>query len=215
MPEHLTLTPDELLTTTRAVRKRLDFTRPVPRPVLEECLTIAQQAPTGSNLQNWHFVVIDPGTRQALADLYRKGVAIYLTLPIAAGNLTFDDPQRNAQQARVMASIEYLAEHLHEVPVLVIPCIRPPDGRCEGQPAVLQSSWWSSIAQAGWSFMLAARARAAGPARHDGALGDVVEARRPDMQGILARGPHDRNPGAVLSHHSARRREHLAPSPWP
>jgi nitroreductase len=163
MSEHLTLTPDELLTTTRAVRKRLDFTRPVPRTVLEECLTIAQQAPTGSNLQNWHFVVVtDPVTRRALADVYRKGVAIYVTLPIAAGNLTFDDPQRNAQQARVMASVEYLAEHMHEAPVLVVPCIRPPDDRCEGQPPVLQSSWWSSIAQAGWSFMLAARARGLG-----------------------------------------------------
>ena len=65
MSEHLTLSPDELLTTTRAVRKRLDFTRPVPRTVLEECLTIAQQAPTGSNLQNWHFVVVpDPVTRR-------------------------------------------------------------------------------------------------------------------------------------------------------
>ena len=97
MAEHLTLTPDELLTTTRAVRKRLDFTRPVERTVLEECLTIAQQAPTGSNIQNWHFVVVtDPAKRRALADVYRKGWAIYVPLPIAAGNLTFDDPRRNA-----------------------------------------------------------------------------------------------------------------------
>ena len=84
MSEHLTLAPDELLTTTRAVRKRLDFTRPVERTVLEECLTIAQQAPT------------DPAKRRALADVYRKGWAIYVPLPIAAGNLTFDDPRRNA-----------------------------------------------------------------------------------------------------------------------
>jgi nitroreductase len=135
MSEQLTLSPDERLTTTRAVRQRLDFTRPVPRGLLEECLTIAQQAPTASNLQNWHFVVItDTTTRRALADLYRKGWAIYTTLPIASGNLTFDDPQRNAQQARVMASGQYLADHLHEAPVLVVPCIRPPDGRCEQLP---------------------------------------------------------------------------------
>jgi nitroreductase len=159
----LDLTPDELLSTTRAVRRRLDLTRPVEREVIEECLRLAQQAPTAGYSQNWHFVVVtDPATRRALADVYRKGVAIYVTLPIAAGNLTFDDPQRNAQQARVMASVEYLAEHMHEAPVLVVPCIRPPDGRCEGQPPVLQSSWWSSIAQAGWSFMLAARARGLG-----------------------------------------------------
>ena len=105
MSEHLRLTPDELLTTTRAVRKRLDFTRPVERTVLEECLTIAQQAPSGSNIQNWHFVVVtDPAKRRALADVYRQGWAIYVPLPIAAGNLTFDDPTRNAQQARIMAS---------------------------------------------------------------------------------------------------------------
>ena len=74
MSEHLRLTPDELLTTTRAVRKRLDFTRPVERTVLEECLTIAQQAPTGSNIQNWHFVVVtDPAKRRAFADVYRSG----------------------------------------------------------------------------------------------------------------------------------------------
>jgi nitroreductase len=163
MSGQLSLTPDEILTTTRAVRKRLDFKRPVARSVLEECLTIAQQAPTGSNLQNWHFVVVtDPAKRQALADVYRKGWAIYVTLPLAAGNLTFDDPQRNAQQARVMASAQYLAEHMHEAPVLVVPCIRPPDGRCESLPVALQGSWWSSIAQAGWSFMLAARARGLG-----------------------------------------------------
>jgi nitroreductase len=163
MSEHLTLTPDELLTTTRAVRKRLDFTRPVERTVLEECLTIAQQAPTGSNIQNWHFVVVtDPAKRRALADVYRKGWAIYVPLPIAAGNLTFDDPRRNAQQARIMASAQYLADHMHEAPVLVVPCVRPPDGRCEHQPVALQITWWSSIAQAGWSFMLAARARGLG-----------------------------------------------------
>ena len=163
MSEHLALTPDELLTTTRAVRKRLDFTRPVERTVLEECLTIAQQAPTGSNIQNWHFIVVtDPAKRRALADVYRKGWAIYVPLPIAAGNLTFDDPRRNAQQARVMASAQYLADHMHEAPVLVVPCVRPPDGRCEHQPVALQITWWSSIAQAGWSFMLAARARGLG-----------------------------------------------------
>jgi nitroreductase len=163
MSEHLTLTPDELLTTTRAVRKRLDFTRPVERTVLEECLTVAQQAPTGSNIQNWHFVVVtDPAKRRALADVYRKGWAVYVPLPIAAGNLTFDDPTRNAQQARVMASAQYLADHMHEAPVLVVPCVCPPDGRCESQPVALQITWWSSIAQAGWSFMLAARARGLG-----------------------------------------------------
>lgn len=163
MTEHLKLTPDELLTSTRAVRKRLDFTRPVERSVLEECLTIAQQAPTGSNLQNWHFIVVtDAAKRRGLAELYRKGWAIYVTLATAAGNLALNNPQRNAQQARIMASAQYLADHMHEAPVLVVPCIRVPEGRCETQPIVKQASMWGSIAQAGWSFMLAARARGLG-----------------------------------------------------
>ena len=69
----LQLTPDELLSTTRAVRKRLDVSRPVEREVLEECLRLAQQAPTGSNQQHWSFLVVtDAATRAALADLYRK-----------------------------------------------------------------------------------------------------------------------------------------------
>lgn len=154
------LSPDELLTTTRAVRRRLDLTRPVERPVLEECLAIAQQAPNAGNIQAWHFVVVtDPARRAALADLWRRGFAIYKTLPIAASNITFDDPARNAAQARIMTSAEYLAEHLHEVPVYVIPCIA---GRTDGQPVVMQSAQWGSIAPATWSFMLAARARGLG-----------------------------------------------------
>src|SRR5882724_13259378 len=81
----LPLSPDELLTTTRAVRKRLDFDRPVERSVIEECLQIALQAPTGGNRQQWHFVVVtDPAKRRAIADLYRKSWAVYLTSPTAA-----------------------------------------------------------------------------------------------------------------------------------
>lgn len=156
----LPLTPDEVLATTRSVRKRLDLTRPVERPVIEECLTLAQQAPTPSNMQNWHFLVVtDPAKRTALGDLWRRGFEVYKTLPLAATNLPFDDPDRKAIQERVMASIAYLAEHMHEVPVHVIACITP---RADGQPAYIQSALWGSIAQASWSFMLAARTRGLG-----------------------------------------------------
>jgi nitroreductase len=153
----LALTTDEVLTTTRSVRRRLDLERPVARPLIEECLRIAQQAPTGSNWQNWHFVVVtDPHQRAAVAELYRRGFEIYRTLPIAALNLPFDDPARKATQARVFASLEYLADHFHEVPAYVLPCFT---GRVEGQPPILAASMYSSVSQAGWSFMLAARAR--------------------------------------------------------
>ena len=158
----LPLTPDELLTTTRSVRKRLDFTRPVERAVIEECLNIAVQAPSGSNLQGWRFMVVtDLAKRAALADIYRKSSALYLKLPMAATNVKFDDPARAAQQARIADSAQYLADHLQDVPVHVIPCLM---GRADGLPPNALASWYGSIHPATWSFMLAARARGLGSA---------------------------------------------------
>jgi nitroreductase len=153
----LDLTPDELLSTTRSVRKRLDLTRPVERGLIEECLRLAQQAPTASNAQNWAFVVVtDPEKRAALADVYRRGWEIYRTLPIAAPNMRFDDPARQAQQDRISSSAGYLAEHMHEVPALVVPCVKV---RMEGMPVAAWASFMGSVLPAAWSFMLAARAR--------------------------------------------------------
>lgn len=154
------LTPLELLTTTRAVRRGLDLERPVEREVLQKCIGIAQQAPSGSNMQDWHFVVVtDPGKRAALAELYRRGAADYFARgPPAKPS---DGSSRAATQARVRASAAYLVEHIHEVPVHVIPCIR---GRTEGKPVVVQASRWGSIVPAAWSFMLALRAHGLGSA---------------------------------------------------
>ena len=153
----LALTPDELLTTTRSVRRRLDLDRPVERALIEECLEIAQQAPTASNRQTWNFVVVtDPHKRAALAELYRRGWDIYQASPSAAMNRSYGDPIRQATQDRVVASGQYLVDHLHEVPVHIVPCFA---GRVEGQPPVLVASAYGSVIQAGWSFMLAARAR--------------------------------------------------------
>jgi nitroreductase len=156
----LPLTLDELLTTTRAVRKRLDLSRPVEREVILECLAIAQQAPTASNMQNWHFVVVtDPGKRAALAELYRQGWDLYVTMPSAAPNLHFAHPAHEAMQTRIMTTLPSFLEHFHKIPVYVIPCLA---GRSEGQSAVIQSAVWGTIAPAAWSFMLAARARGLG-----------------------------------------------------
>jgi nitroreductase len=125
--------------------------KPVERQVIEECIAIAQQAPTRSNKQDWHFVVVtDSDKKAALAELYRKGEEAYLKLP----TVKFDDPKRNATQERIVSSAKYLVEHLKEVPVHVIPCI---EARTEGQPIFVQSTVWGSIAPAAWSFMLAAR----------------------------------------------------------
>jgi nitroreductase len=149
-----------LLTTTRAVRKRLDLTRPVKRKVIEECLAIAQQAPNGSNLQGWHFVIVtDADKRAALAELYRKGSRVYFAHPPTPhGGVT---PSNENATKRLRESARYLVEHLHEVPVHVIPCI---SGRTDGLPAVRQAPTWASIIPATWSFMLALRARGLGSA---------------------------------------------------
>jgi len=158
----LNLTPDELLTTTRSVRKRLDFSRPVEPALIRECLELAVQAPTGGNRQTWHFVVVtDAQQRQALGDIYRRGFALYLQQTMADSMTTFKALTREQRVTlkKVRDSSQYLADHMHEVPVLVLPCV---NGRVEGLPNVAQAGIWGSILPAVWSFMLAARARGLG-----------------------------------------------------
>lgn len=162
----LPLSPDQLLTTTRAVRRRLDLERPVDLTLVKECLEIALQAPTGSNAQGWHFVVVtDPAKRLGLAELYRRAWAVYENMPFAAHHVHENDPSMSAVQARVVASGEHLARNLERVPVHVIPCVA---GRVDAVPAPMavlaQASTYGSILPAAWSFMLAARARGLGTA---------------------------------------------------
>jgi nitroreductase len=150
----LDLTPDELLSTTRAVRRRLDLERPVETELLDECLRLAQQAPTASYSQNWHFVVVtDAERRAAIADLWRRGGAAYLERRREAAAAA------GGQMARIVDAVTYLATHLHEVPVHVIPCV---EGRTESAPAPMQAARWGSIFPAAWSFCLAARSRGLG-----------------------------------------------------
>ncbi|WP_025351715.1 nitroreductase family protein [Nocardia nova] len=154
----LNLTTDELLTTTRAVRKRLDLDRPVERDVLEECLYLATQAPTGRNRQRWAFMVVtDPKKRAALADLYRKGLMAPTEVVPEDGIDRRDDP---AQIQRGHDSGHHLFRTLHRVPVLLIPCVHIVRGDRPG-PVDLANSF-GSILPAAWSFMLAARERGLG-----------------------------------------------------
>jgi len=149
---HPDLTPDELLSTTRAVRRRLDLSRPVEREVLEECLRLAQQAPSGSNEQKWHFVVVtDPAKRAAVGELWREGGERYLAAAEA-------NP-KPSQNERLLDSVRHLVAHIHEVPVHVIPCVA---GRTDGEPGYIQAGRWASVMPAAWSFMLAARSRGLG-----------------------------------------------------
>ncbi len=159
----LDLTPDALLSTTRSVRKRLDFSRPVEPELIDECLELAVQAPTGGNRQLWHFVVVtDAQQRKALGEIYRKGYTFYRqqiaaeSTNIASSRLT---RERLETLKKVRSSSEYLAEHMHEAPVLLIPCLW---GSVDNLSSVEQAGAWGSILPAVWSFMLAARARGLG-----------------------------------------------------
>ncbi len=160
----LTLTPDQLLATTRAVRKRLDFDRPVPREVIEDCMHFALQAPSGSNAQGWHFVfVTDPDKRAAIAALYREAFSGYALSPMSAAAQHADDPSMAGTQARVMDSAQYLADNMHRAPVLFIPCYAGRVDALAGEGSnVAHASVFGSIIPAAWSFMLAARARGLG-----------------------------------------------------
>jgi nitroreductase len=150
------LTPDELLSTTRAVRRRLDLEKPVEREVLEECLSLAQQAPSGGNRQPFRFVVVqDAATRADVARLYREAAQTSLPDP---ETITGGDPRRVEQSRRVYRSAWYLVDHLHEVPVHVLPYVAAP--RAGGQTP--GPGPWASVLPAVWSFMLAARSRGLG-----------------------------------------------------
>ena len=155
----LNLTADEVLSTTRSVRKRLDFDRPVERAVVEECLELALQAPTGSNTQGWHWIVVeDAAKRKALADIYKENFALYASMPgreYAAGDT------RGERMDAVRDSAWYLAENFHRAPLLLVPAI---EGRLDNLPSFMTASAWGSLLPAVWSFMLALRERSMGSA---------------------------------------------------
>lgn len=174
MADLLPLTPDELLTTTRAVRKRLDLTRPVERSVVEECIEVAVQAPSGSNRQGWQWVLVDePGLKRALADLYGEVFDAYMQAPASATYAEGD--VRAERREKVSESARYLRDHYHEVPVLLV-------AYQEGRPdkAASQAGYWGSAIPAIWSFMLALRARGLGSA-----WTTMTCRREPEVAGLL------------------------------
>ena len=155
------LTPHQLLTTTRTVRKRLDLTRDVPIELVRECLEVALQAPSGSNRQSWQWLVVtDPDQRAKLGRIYAEEVQRYLASSGSAAKLFADDPDRAPVQARVGDSVAWLGEHMADVPVLVVPCLQT--GR--PLPAGNQAGLWGSLLPAAWSYCLAARERGLGTA---------------------------------------------------
>lgn len=155
----MNLTTDELLSTTRAVRRRLDLERPVDRHMVTECLRLGFQAPTGQNDQDWGWVVIDDAsTRSAAADIYRRGLADHLEQGRA---MTGSSSPTTDAESRISGSVAYLVEHLHEVPMLLVPTIGERYGAAT--PFAIASRW-GSILPAVWNFMLALRSREMGSA---------------------------------------------------
>ncbi len=151
----------EALRTTRTVRKRLDLNRPVERDVLEACLEDALQAPNGSNRQVWHWILIDdPAVRADVARIYRDALDSYAAAGTSADKPVLAD-RTDARVSRMSGSVMHLRDHLHEVPVLVLPLIA---GRLEQASVFFQASVWGSILPAVWSLMLSLRSRGLGSA---------------------------------------------------
>ena len=164
---------DYLLTTTKSVRRRLDLTQPVPRQLLLECIEIGCFAPNASNAQEWHWVVIDdPILRRKVGEQYRK-----LTVPPVQQMLETKLSRGDDAGARISRSILWLAEHMSEVPVIVIPCYDVsaaearyldliPDPTLREQRGAdtygMTSGMYASILPAVWNFQLALRSRGLG-----------------------------------------------------
>ena len=153
------LTPVEVLTTTRAVRRRLDLEREVPRKLVEECLAIALQAPNGSNLNTWRWIAVDDRTTVArMAAIYDAALDDYVKSLGSATGASYAGASVPGFE-RIGASVQHLRDHMREVPVLLLPLFA---GRTEGANLFFQASLWGSVVQAVWSFMLALRARGLG-----------------------------------------------------
>ena len=164
-PMLLDLSIDDLLTTTRSVRKRLDLDRPVERGVIEECLELALQAPNGSNHQQWRFIVLDDReTIARAAKIYIAAIDSY-TEDIEAGREQYRRDSGPGAE-RISESVAHLRDNLHRVPALLVPTLKDRFGVIrKGTSSVYHdASQWASIAPAVWSFMLALRSRGLGSA---------------------------------------------------
>ncbi len=154
MGESLGLSAEEVLMTTRSVRKRLDLERPVSRETIRDCIEMAHQAPTGSNAQGWSWMIVDdPDKKKVIADHYRDIYWPYRDQKTKLGG--------DAQSTRISDSANHLAENLDQVPAMVIPLHA---GRLEGADTFRQASAWGSILPAVWSFMMALRSKGLGSA---------------------------------------------------
>jgi nitroreductase len=177
---------ERLLTTTKAVRRRLDLTRPVGREVIVDCIRLAAYAPNASNGQEWKWIVVDdPDLRRRCGEQYRR-----LTVPPVTRMLESKLAEGDEAGARISRSIIYLAEHMGEVPALVFPCydVGAADGRYRrllhraDDDGAMTSAMYASIYPAVWSFQLALRSRGLGSVLTTAHQGD--QAAMADILGI-------------------------------
>jgi nitroreductase len=154
----LNLPADQLLSTTRTVRKRLDLSKPVSRGVIEECLDLALQAPNGSNRNEWRWVVVDdPALIKKLGEIY-----VGIMKEITSGQTTYRTETNNIPRyAELMESVDALKGKMDKVPMMLIPLM---SGRPDGKNAMVQASMWGSILPAVWNLFLALRERGLGAA---------------------------------------------------
>jgi nitroreductase len=153
---------DRLLATTRSVRRRLDVTREVPRELVMDCIRLALQAPTASNLQTWRFIVVtDPGLRSKLGDIYRKTyAAAEAPLQYVQANRSQFERIEADQMTEVLGSAQHLVSVIEQIPLIIIPCV---EGRLDEPIArPLAASLYGSIFPAIWSLQLALRSRGLG-----------------------------------------------------
>jgi len=162
----LPLNPDELLSTTRAVRKRLDFDKPVPDELIRECVSLAMQSPSGSNSMTMQFIIVkDEAKRKAIGAVYRECFSQYQAMDgVYIRTIDKGDAELNKQQQRSADSADFLGDHMGDAPVLVIPCNVGGRTEAAGGLGMMASSVMANILPAMWSFMLAARARGMGTA---------------------------------------------------
>jgi nitroreductase len=148
---------DHLLTTTRSVRRRLDIETPVDPALIDECLTLALQAPNGSGAELWRFIVVtDSRVRLEIGDLYARSSLEYLA------HLRLTDPNLDETTPAFLSS-KKLWDHLGDVPVHIIPCLQlEPWHVTSAETAYVNASVYGTIFPAAWSFQLACRSRGLG-----------------------------------------------------
>ena len=166
----LDLTADQVLTTTRSVRKRLDLTRKVPRALIEECLEIAFQAPNGSNMNSWEWVVVDdPKLLEGISRIYDACLDDFIKSPHGqaygkemAERIAADKSgHEGIARQKMSESVDYLRRNMAKVPAVVIPMFL---GRVDDMSLFRQASSWGSVLPAVWSLFLALRVRGLGSA---------------------------------------------------